>query len=240
MSKEPEKEDAAAFWGFDGAVARFLSVNPLGFVDPTYSDGERANSLAACELLARVLPLEQAITATPEQAVSLVKLVDKTSLLALHERKHMKDVLTGTMGAALVQAAAELTQGRMEAFRRMTRISTKVGRISWPIATYLPFLWDRHTQMFLKPEVAQDFARRVGHPFAEVYDDDLSATVYESFLKLAARTQRVITKLKPQDRIDIHGFMWAVGKHPDDNYRMKIASSSGSFSAAAVKRPSAQ
>ena len=43
----------------------------------------------------------------------------------------------------------------------------------WTVATYLPYLWQPERHMFLKPEVSKDYAARVGHPFASVYEPGL-------------------------------------------------------------------
>ena len=32
------------------------------------------------------------------------------------------------------------------------------GSFTWPIATYLPFLWSLDTHLFLKPTATRDFA----------------------------------------------------------------------------------
>ena len=84
------------------------------------------------------------------------------------------------------------------------------------MATYLPFLWEPHSNMFLKPEVTQDFARRVGHDFAHRYDSALEPEVYASLLDLASTTEHRIASLAPRDRIDIQSFIWVVGRYPSD------------------------
>ena len=91
------------------------------------------------------------------------------------------------------------------------------GQLSWPAATYLPFLWEPDTQMFLKPEVTKDFADRVGHPFARTYSARLDPEVYESLLDLARETTEEIASLKPVDRIDIQSFIWVVGAYKDSD-----------------------
>jgi hypothetical protein len=79
----------------------------------------------------------------------------------------------------------------------------KYDNAKWPVATYLPFLWQPDRHMFLKPTVTKDFATRVGHRFASDYDSTLTINVVQS--------------LKPRDRIDIQSFIWVVGGYHDDD-----------------------
>lgn len=205
------------YFGFDGAIARFRSFNSQGFADPEYARRERGYKVAASELLCSLLPLERAENASAEEAAALKKVVSSTNLLAhQHEQQHMREILASKSGPDLVRAAARLASGEIDAgLASMRALESKTGRISWPIATYLPFMWAPETNMFLKPAVTQDFATRVGHPFGGVYDAALEPEVYRSLLHLAAQTERELAVLAPQDRIDVQSFIWVVGKYSD-------------------------
>ena len=67
--------------------------------------------------------------------------------------------------------------------------------------------------MFLKPEVAKDFAARVGHRFAQDYQSSLKPEIYESLLDLADKTTSELSSLKPRDRVDVQSFIWVVGDY---------------------------
>ncbi len=67
--------------------------------------------------------------------------------------------------------------------------------------------------MFLKPEVTKDYASRVGHALAHVYEAALEIEVYCSLLDMAHETAREIIALQPRDRIDIQSFIWVVGSY---------------------------
>jgi hypothetical protein len=217
LREEAGKSDPN-FWGFEGAIARFVSFNPQGFADPNYTGRERAYKVVARDLLHSLLPIERGLDATAEEAASLAKVVSKTNLLAhQHEQQQMRTILCGAGGQKLVRAAAEIALGDVESgFKTMTAVGQSVGRVSWPIATYLPFLWDARSNMFLKPEVTQDFARRVGHDFAQQYDAALDPAVYSSLLDLVRVTEEKIASLGPEDRIDVQSFIWVVGKYEDN------------------------
>jgi hypothetical protein len=214
LREEAGKSDPN-FWGFDGAIARFRSFNPEGFADPNYIKDERTYKDEARNLLLKLLPLDEALEASPEEAASLAKVVSKTNLLAhQHEQQQMRTILCGPMGQKLVQASAEIALGDVASgLRTITALGHSLGRISWPVATYLPFLWEPRSNMLLKPEVTQDFARRVGHDFPNTYEAALEPHVYAALLDLARVTEERIASLGPQDWIDVQSFIWVVGKY---------------------------
>ena len=99
----------------------------------------------------------------------------------------------------------------------MTRIATDVDRKSWPLVTYLPFLWQPDQHMFLKPTVATGFAERVGHRFAHEYSSEIKPDVYAGLLDLTEETRCAIAALEPADNVDVQSFIWAVAKYTDDD-----------------------
>ena len=86
----------------------------------------------------------------------------------------------------------------------------------WTVATYLPFLWRPEVHMYLKPEATKDYATRVGHPLASLYEPQLNFDVYASLLDLANETSRELSDLAPRDGIDIQSFIWVVGAYEED------------------------
>jgi hypothetical protein len=203
------------YFGIDGAIERFLSFFPGGFSDALYLADERSYKMRSQETLASVLTLEDAINATPEQA-SEVRRALVTNLLSPFELARTSAVLRGTTGAAYMHGAAIFALG--EYATGLSKMSAAVephGRFTWPIATYLPNLWKPAEHMFLKPVATKDFAERIGHPFQYDYDPGVSADVYRSLLDLVADTEADLSKLHPQDRIDVQSFIWVVGDYGD-------------------------
>lgn len=201
------------YFGFDGATRRFLSFFPEGFFDPAYVKMERDYKLVSQAKLTTALPLDDALAATPEQAAE-VRRAFYTNLLSQFELARMHAILVGDTGSLFVRGAARFATAEYEAGLMAMASATKPhGRLSWPMATYLPNLWRPEQHMFLKPEKTKDFAVRVGHPFASDYTAALDVPVYESLLDLVAATEREISALQPRDRIDVQSFIWVVGDY---------------------------
>ncbi|HXH51949.1 MAG TPA: hypothetical protein VNH53_00770 [Sphingomicrobium sp.] len=214
LREEAGKSDPH-YWGYDGAIQRFRQFFPKGFQDKAYLQSERSYKVKAAKTLAATLPVEGALEASASDAAAIAKVVGLTNLLAhQHEQQQMRSLLSGPEGKEFVRAAAQFALGEAAtALPKMNALSRAVGRISWPVATYLPFLWCPESQMFLKPEVTKDYAARVAHDFAQRYEADLTIEVYTSLLDLVVETEKNLTSLKPADRIDVQSFIWVVGKY---------------------------
>jgi hypothetical protein len=65
-------------------------------------------------------------------------------------------------------------------FDDLTSLLVPAGAAKWTILTYWPFILfpDRH--MFMKPEIAQDSARRLGDDFG--YESRPSSKIYRKYL----------------------------------------------------------
>jgi hypothetical protein len=203
------------YFGFSGAISRFLKFFPDGFADPAYAAMERNYKLAARVKLLNALPLERAQAASREEAAQ-VRRAFNTNVLSQFELARMHAVLGGETGPAYVRGAATFTNGNAAAgIATMVAAIQPHGRASWPMLTYLPNLWSPERHMFLKPEKTKDYATRVNHPFAHEYDSALEPRVYRSLLDLVEVTEREVARLAPKDRIDVQSFIWVVGDYKD-------------------------
>jgi hypothetical protein len=129
---------------------------------------------------------------------------------------HLKDAIAGSSGAAFIQGAAKFADGDIAAGADAMRKAIKThGPLTWPIATYFPFLWNPRRHMFLKPSVTRDFAERIGHSFQYQYDAEITTEVYRSLLELTEDTKSAISSLRPRDNIDVQTFIWVVGGYTD-------------------------
>lgn len=200
--------------GFDGARRFFLEHFPEGFEDPSFhgnrQHGERAYKMEAVDLLARTLPLEAARSASGAGEAALAA-YRKTNLLASFEQMRVQDLLRSEDADVFIRLAARLADGDLAALPQMVPLLKRHDAAKWTVVTYLSFLWRPDAHMFLKPQVTQDFARRIGHPFAHTYRTALDQEVYESLLDLVATTRVEIAPLGPRDNIDVQSFIWVVG-----------------------------
>lgn len=210
-----------AYFGFDGARARFRQFFPDGFHSPAFEGdergtyGERNYKLRAKAKLDETAPLDQALTGTGfgEAVLSAYR---ATNLLSPFEKTRLDPVLRGPDADAFIQAAAAFAMGDVApTLERMERILAKHDNAKWTVVTYLPFLWRPDEHMFLKPVVTQDFADRVGHAFVHEYSPALDPDVYASLLDLMAVTNAELADLQPRDNIDLQSFVWTVGEYKD-------------------------
>lgn len=203
------------YFGLDGAARRFVSIFPGGFADAAYQSRERAYKVAASARLGSVLPLLLARNATPAQAAS-VQPVFNTGSLHETEAARISQVLSGPGGAEFVRGAARFADGRFsEGLKAMENAIRPHGKATWPMVTYLPWLWLPAEHVFLKPRVSKDFAARIGHGFAHEYEATLFPDVYRSMVDLARSTKDALHRMAPADMIDIQGFIWVVGRYAD-------------------------
>ncbi len=206
------------YFGMDGAIARFLKFMPGGFKGDHNIEMERDYKIAAHKALVGALALDAAANATNEQAKALLKAKIWTNLLSPFETMRLRDALSGPNGGAFVRAAAKFAAGNHAAGGTgMTTAIKPHGNISWPISTYLPFLWAPDRCMFLKPVVTVDYASRIGHRFQYDYKSTVESSVYASLLDLVEFTHRHIADLAPHDLIDVQSFIWVVGAYTDED-----------------------
>ena len=215
------------YFGYEGATTRFLKLFKDGFAGEQFNHFERAYKVAARDRLLATVPIEKGAVAKKADCDLIAKVYAKTNMLSQFEQARVRDVLKSDQGPQFVKGAASLAMGQVgEGLTAMSQAMKKFGQVSWPAATYLPFLWRPDTQMFLKPQVTKDFAERVGHSFAREYSATFAASVYESLQDLTRETEGKIRTLNPKDRIDIQSFIWIVGAYKEsdaDDQRIKLS-----------------
>jgi hypothetical protein len=206
-------KSGSKYVGFDGARNRFLHFFPNGFQSDGYAKQERDYKVAAKSKLDSTVPVKQATTGAGF-GEPILAVFRATNLLSPFEKTRMQGVLRGPAADAFVQAAARFTLGEGKpALLEMERVLKPHDNAKWTVATYLPFLWRPDQHMFLKPDVTNDFAARVGHRLSLDYEARLDLAVYESLLDLVDQTEKELADLKPRDRIDVQSFIWIVGNY---------------------------
>ena len=215
LHDEAGKSDPRYF-GYSGARSRFLKFFPNGFHSDGYANQERNYKLAAKNKLEAAAPLEEALTGSGfgEAVLSVYR---ATNMLSPFEKTKLQEVFRGSSADAVIQAAAAFAKNAdKESLVRLENTLKPFDSAKWTVATYLPYLWLSEQHMFLKPEVTKDYAARVGHPFASIYEARLNFDVYASLLELVDRTTDELDDLKPRDGIDIQSFIWVVGDYQEN------------------------
>lgn len=206
--------------GFDGAMRRYVHFFPGGLHSAANSASERGYKERAAKRLCAFLSIEQALDASAEDATALARAGIQTNVLSPFEAARFRDTLQSKTARQFLRGAAAFATGNYDVgARAMTAAVQPHGRISWPILTYLPFLWDYERHMFLKPTVTTDFADRVGHDFHHAYSPEPNAETYLSLLDLVDTTRNAIASLEPRDNIDIQSFIWVVGEYREGDER---------------------
>ena len=201
--------------GYAGAKSRFLMFFPDGFDSEHFASMERDYKLAAKRKLDENAPLADALNGSGfgEAVLSAYR---ATNLLSPFEKTAVGNMLRGGNADAVVRAIAQFAQeGTGTALEKLARVLKPHDCAKWTVATYLPFLWRPEAHMYLKPEATKDYATRVGHPLASLYEPQLKSEVYTSLLDLADETSRELSDLAPLDRIDIQSFIWVVGDYEE-------------------------
>lgn len=203
------------YFGFAGARNRFLKFFPNGFHSEGYASQERDYKLEAKAKLEETAPLDRA-TDGRDFGEAVLAVFRATNMLSPFEMMRVQDVLRGPHADDFIRSAARFTLDSGTAnLLGMGEALKPHDSAKWTVATYLPYLWQPETHMFLKPEATKDFATRVGHRFALDYEARLHLPVYESLLDLVSKTAGELADLQPRDRIDIQSFIWVVGAYEE-------------------------
>ncbi|WP_027234504.1 hypothetical protein [Leisingera caerulea] len=215
LHDEAGKSDPRYF-GYAGAKSRFLKFFPAGFQSDGYANQERDYKVAAKRKLDEVAPLEGVLSGSG-YGEAVLSVFRATNMLSPFEKTKLQEILRGPDADKIVQAVAEFaTKANRNTLARLEAALKPYDAAKWTFATYLPYLWQPDRHMFLKPEVTKDYAARVGHPLASVYEARLDFAVYSSLLDLASRTSDELSDLRPRDRIDIQSFIWVVGAYREE------------------------
>ena len=205
------------YYGIKGAKDRFLRFFPKAFDDPEYKKQERDYKDQARAALLAAAPLELALEGDNGLAARCRK-GTSTNLLSQFEAARLSEVLASSEGGKFLRAAAAFaTLPDQKSLTAMGNAIAPHGRVSWPLVTYFPFLWNPDEHMFLKPTATLDFATRVGDKLARTYEAAMVIGVYEDLLELATDTNTTIADLQPKDRIDVQSFIWVVGSYKDED-----------------------
>lgn len=203
---------------YEEAVRRFLLFKPGGFEVDTGPNSERRYKEAAFTALTDALSPNAAMDATQEDAARVGRSAIWTNMLSIFETARLRETLLSDDGPRFLNGAARFLAGdRKAGIESMNGALASHGRTSWPLITYLPFLWDYRTQMFLKPAAKLDFSQRTGLSFHHGYEAAPCAEGYEDLLELVNKTRTAIARLSPRDNIDVQSFIWLIGEYREED-----------------------
>ena len=206
------------YLGFEEAIRRYLQFKPAGFEGDTGPNSERRYKEAASTALTDALSPDAAMDALKEDAARVGRSAIWTNMLSTFETARLRETLLSEDGPRFLKGAARFLAGdRIAGIESMNGALASHGRTSWPLITYLPFLWDYRDQMFLKPTATLDFSQRTGLSFHHGYEAAPSAEGYEDLLELVDKTRTAIARLSPRDNIDIQSFIWVVGEYREED-----------------------
>jgi len=204
---------AGGYVGYDGAIRRFLGIFPQGFRDAGYADQERDYKLTVAQRLNDGASLEACVSATDTECGAAVG-VFSTNMLSRFENARARECLKGATGPDYLRGAAAFARGEFASgLKTMSQALKPYGNASWPLMTFLPYLWRPQEIMFLKPEATLKFAQSVGDAFAQHYRAGADIETYQALERLADTTMQKIAELQPRDRIDVQSFIWVVGNY---------------------------
>jgi len=220
------------YFGMAQAITRFRRHKPDAFQGPDYTGpvGERLTKIEASTRINAILTANDAdIGALADENLPLAGLkrfktdfrragMTNPLMPSWQEFNDLATVIESGQGRNFIEAAASFTNGHYASGLQGMKTAMGSKRFTWPIASYLPFLWRPEYHMFLKPQITTDYAERVGHPFWIEYKQGITAEVYTSLLDLVAHTRQTLiaNKLAPTDNIDIQSFIWVVGAYMDE------------------------
>jgi hypothetical protein len=204
------------YFGFDGAKQRFESFFPDGFHSLRYDKAERNYKVAAKAKLDANVPLEVALSGHGDGRAVTNAISHLNLLQPQFEAPRFSEMLQSNYGPAFLASAARFTvKPSQQELSSLTQLLKPYPALRWAAVTLLPFLWRPDEHLFLKPEITRDFAERVGHPYAHIYEPSLSLSVYESLIDLGRVTKEKLADMAPRDGVDIQSFIFVVGGYSD-------------------------
>ena len=204
------------FVGFGGAINLFLKAYPGGFQSPEFIADEGKRKRRASDRFGQDMTrlyIDAAIESgdLEEFAKHVVSGLQATNLVFPYEKARFNDAMKKqAFRKTYAPALRDLLYGDLdEAFGRYVAVLKEGNALTWPLVTIFPFLFDPQQHMFMKPEVMQVCAYRLG--FDLLYETPPTVESYRSLLELTDFVRDGIASLEPGDNMDTYSFMYAVG-----------------------------
>lgn len=221
------KDNSKNYMTFEVAEERFKKLFPFWFEDEQYLKLERKYKWDAHELMEELLNNDETHRLLVESdfdefARRALKVVGAVNLLSPYENMALNDAVKGEREKEIFsRALAELLHSDEAPEVRFNLFSETLFNLpahgarlhTWPVQTIFPYIMFPEKEMFLKPGVTQEAAKRLA--FQINYRSEPNWLTYSKLLMLADILFEKLAKYKPQDFIDIQSFIWYVS---DDIY----------------------
>lgn len=200
-----------------GAISAFLETFPHGFDDALYRKQERDDKVEASQLARSLLSIASFDGQENDELVAAVKtVINKTNLIqGSFEKPKFLDALQDPQNTPTFLAQIRrLLHGDADASSRLASFSDylhTLGLRKWTYGTYLLFLMEPESNLFVKPESLKKAADRA--VFDLGYDPAPTAAGYVRILEFGRWIEARLRnsgrpELAPKDLIDIQSFIW--------------------------------
>ncbi len=209
------------FVDINGAINLFRKPFPEDFADPFFrhheGDYKENARLFIIEHLDKDVLETLLSTKSFEQiSVNALRCVQKTNLPSPFEKTKLNGFVSKEKNhEPFSNALYDLLYGNDfdNSLKSMAKLLAPDDAAKWPIITYWPFFCLPDQHMYMKPEIVQNTAYRLG--FELSYESYPNPQSYKSLLELTDFIRDGISEMKPSSNIDIQSFMYVVAK---DNY----------------------
>lgn len=210
-------------------LKKFLFYFKEGYSDPQFLAWERDYKWTAHETFQELLNKKAYNKLLIDKeykhiAETAVRIESKTNLLFSFEKMALRDAIKSIEGAEIFSIGlfdyvygTGTLEKRFEKFcevvsllpRKQTRVLT------WPLLTVFGFIANPLEQIFLKPRVTKEAARK--YQFDFIYNPKPNWVTYQSLFSFAEQIRLDTRKYKPKDYIDLQSFIWVMGseEYPD-------------------------
>lgn len=202
---------------------RFLKFFPEAFNDERYIDWERTYKWHAHELFMEHLSRDKFKKLMAERRYEEIgsramAVESKTNFIFSFEKMALRDGLRAPGGARIfADGLYSVLYGGGSAKERFITWLVALGDLprkksrvlSWPVATFFPFIAQPRKHIILKPTAMKVAASEL--KFDLEYSSKPSFNTYNNLLIFADQVKEAIADLHPADYHDVQSFLWTIG-----------------------------
>lgn len=202
---------------------RFLKFFPRAFKDERYIDWERTYKWEAHKFFQEHLNKEkfEALMRSRDYAEIAARAMQteaRTNFIFSFEKMALRDGMKAPGGARIfAEGLHQVLYGKGPMKERFIAWLVALGEVprkksrvlSWPVATFFPFIAQPDQHILLKPTAMKVAAQALD--FDLEYKTSPSFYTYDRLLTLADAVGAGISDLKPKDYHDIQSFLWTIG-----------------------------